>query len=84
MVPSTVGGMTEQTRSFHREAFSAAGPVFLVAIGGLLLALLGILFLLQAVPPTVGLLFGGGGALFFIVGLAWGSSQRRKVHRVHA
>ena len=69
--------MTESTRAFGREAFGAAGPVFLVAMGGLLLSLLALLFLLQALPPMVAMAFGAVAALALVGGLLWGSAQRR-------
>lgn len=74
--------MTEQTRSFNREAFSAAGPVFLVSIGVLLLALLGVLLLLGGLPFGVGAAFGSAGILSLVLGVAWGSTKREKRRRV--
>ena len=77
--------MSEPTREFEREAFRAAGPVFLVAVGLMLLSLLGILLLIGGLPPGVAVAFGAAGAAALVLGLAWGSAQRSrhagKVHR---
>ena len=77
--------MTETTRTFGREAFSAAGPVFLVAMGLLLLSLLGVLALLGGLPAPVAMAFGAAGVAALVGGLAWGGAQRtRRPGRVHA
>lgn len=75
--------MTEPTDTFERDAFRAAGPVFLVALGILLLTLLGILFLIGGLPPAVAAAFGVAGALFLVLGISWGSAQRSKQGRLH-
>lgn len=68
----------EPNDKFQRRAFRAAGPVFLVAIGAVVLTVLAIAALVSALPTTAaGALFvAGAGAL--VAGLAWGAAQGKR------
>lgn len=73
----------EPTDDFQRRAFRAAGPVFLVALGTVLLLVLAVMLLLAPLEAGVGWTFAFVGVLLLVAGLLWGSAQgkRRDAHR---
>lgn len=62
----------EPSQEFSRRAFAAAGPVFLVSMGIVLLLAGGLLALLAA-PSEGAAAFVGGGMLLLVAGIAWGA-----------
>lgn len=79
--PGPTRCMEPDPSRFERRAFSAAGPVFLVAIGLVLLLVLGVILLLQPLDPLVAWLLGLIGTTALLVGLVWGAAQNRKSAR---
>lgn len=69
--------MEPDSDRFERQAFAAAGPVFLVSIGTVLLLVLGVILLLQPIEAVVAWLLGLVGTAALIAGLVWGSAQSR-------
>lgn len=71
----------EDYGTFRRRAFAAAGPVFLVALGLVLLMVLGVQVLLGVIDRGTALGLGLVGLASLLVGLAWGGIEGRKERR---
>lgn len=69
--------MTETTRTFERRAYRAAGPAFLVTLGAVILAVIGVTALVAGIPAPLGVSFAAVGLLALLVGLAWGAADSR-------
>lgn len=68
----------ERTDEFQSRALRAAGPVFLVAMGSVLLLVLLVMLLLAPLEAAVGWTFAFVGVLLLVAGLLWGGSQSRR------
>lgn len=77
MACSTDLSPMEQSKEFSRRAFAAAGPVFLVSVGIILLLAGGLLALLADGSTEPAMAFAGIGLLMLVVGIAWGSVAGR-------
>ncbi|HWG90462.1 MAG TPA: hypothetical protein VNZ52_06380 [Candidatus Thermoplasmatota archaeon] len=64
--------MTERTGTFHREAYRAAGPVFLVTLGIVCLMIFVVLLSVGALPDAFGTILAAVGVISFVAGLLWG------------
>ena len=65
----------ERTSEFERRALDAAGPVFLVALGVLLLLVLAVTALVAPLPTPFAFALLALGGVALGVGLAWGVAK---------
>jgi len=68
--------MSEPTPEFRERALSAAGPVFLVTLGLVLLVTLAVLVLFASPPAPLAWTWGISGFVALAGGLAWGAASR--------
>lgn len=74
----------EPNDSFSQRAFAAAGPVFLVSLGVLMLLVLAVLVLVEPLASAASWTLLVAGLAALIAGISWGSAQSRRSPRREA
>ncbi|HVL48522.1 MAG TPA: hypothetical protein VM889_08200 [Candidatus Thermoplasmatota archaeon] len=71
----------ERTSEFERRAFAAAGPVFFIGFGVLVLVVMAFTALFALVPGEATFAFMVVGGASLALGLLWAGMQRRRAQR---